>query len=68
MSFALYALGMLVLIAGVIYVCHLMHVPQRWVIGIAIIVGLRHHGRGHQHAHQGSQLGSQLRLPASLPT
>ena len=38
MSFALYTVGTLILIAGVIYVCHLMHVPQRWVIGIAILL------------------------------
>ena len=38
MSFGLYTLGTLILIAGVVYVCHLSHIPQRWVIGIAILL------------------------------
>lgn len=38
MSFGLYTLGTLILIAGVIYICHLAHIPQRWVIGIAILL------------------------------
>lgn len=38
MSFGLYTLGTLALIAGVIYVCHLAHVPQRWAIGIALLL------------------------------
>ena len=38
MSFSIYTMGTLILIAGVIYVCHLAHVPQRWVIGIAILL------------------------------
>lgn len=38
MSFSLYTLGTLILIAGVVYVCHLAHIPQRWIIGIAILL------------------------------
>lgn len=38
MSFGIYTIGTIILIAGVLYVCHLMHVPQRWVIGIAIVL------------------------------
>ena len=38
MSFALYALGYVIVIAGVIYVAHLMHIPQAWIIGIAVIL------------------------------
>ncbi len=38
MSFGLYALGYLVVIGGVIYVAHLMHIPQAWIIGIAVIL------------------------------
>ena len=30
MSFGLYTLGTIVLIIGVLYVCHLAHIPQRW--------------------------------------
>jgi hypothetical protein len=38
MSFALYALGTFIMIAGVIYVCHLLHMPQHWVIAISILL------------------------------
>ncbi len=38
MSFALYAIGYLILIIGVAYIAHLMHIPQAWVIGIVIIM------------------------------
>jgi uncharacterized membrane protein len=38
MSFALYSLGTLILIAGVVYVCHLLHMPEHWVIAIAIVL------------------------------
>ncbi len=38
MSVGLYTIGTLILIAGVAYVCHLAHIPQRWVIGIAILL------------------------------
>ncbi len=38
MSFGLYALGYLIVIGGVIYVAHLMHIPQTWIIGIAVIL------------------------------
>lgn len=37
MSFALYLIGTLILIAGIVYVCHLAHVPEHWVIALAII-------------------------------
>ncbi len=35
MSFGLYALGYLIVIAGVAY---LMHVPQNWIVGICIVL------------------------------
>ena len=38
MSFGLYAIGYLIVIGGVIYVAHLMHIPQAWIIGIAVIL------------------------------
>ena len=38
MSFALYTLGYIILIAGVAYLAHLMHVPERYIIAIAIIL------------------------------
>ena len=38
MSFALYSLGYLILIIGVAYLAHLMHVPERYIIAIAVIL------------------------------
>ncbi|MEO6924745.1 MAG: hypothetical protein ABI142_13035 [Bryocella sp.] len=38
MSFALYSIGTLILIAGVVYVCHLVHMPTHWVIAIALVL------------------------------
>ena len=38
MSFGLYLLGTVVLIAGVVYVCHLAHLPSHWVFAIAIVL------------------------------
>ena len=38
MSFALYALGYLILIGGVAYIAHLMHIPQAWIIGVVVIM------------------------------
>ena len=38
MSFGLYTFGTLLLIAGVLYVCHLAHVPQHWMIALAIVL------------------------------
>ena len=38
MSFGLYALGYLIVIGGVAYVAHLMHIPQNWIIGIVVIL------------------------------
>ena len=47
MSFALYALGYLIVIAGVAYMAHLMHIPQVWIgaivlvlLGIGIVTGV----------------------------
>ncbi len=41
MSFGIYAGGFLVLLIGLIYVAHMMHVPMHWIIGGALVaVGL----------------------------
>jgi hypothetical protein len=41
MSFALYLVGYLILICGLAYAAHLMHVPQHWIIvGIVVLLGL----------------------------
>ena len=40
MSFALYILGILVVLGGAIYGAILLHVPQQWiVVGSILIVG-----------------------------
>ncbi len=38
MSQALYAIGFLIVIGGVAYMAHLMHIPQAWIIGIVIVL------------------------------
>lgn len=38
MSFAIYGVGYLVLIAGIAYLAHLMHIPQHYIIAICIIL------------------------------
>ncbi len=38
MSFGIYNLGTILLIVGVLYVCHLARVPQPWMIGVAILL------------------------------
>lgn len=38
MSFGIYAVGYLILIIGVAYLAHLMHVPQAYIIALAIIL------------------------------
>jgi hypothetical protein len=41
MSFGLYALGFLVLIGGLIYGAHLMHVPPHWIaVGAIVLLGI----------------------------
>ena len=38
MSFSLYLIGTIILIAGVTYVAHLAHVPQHWILAIGIVL------------------------------
>jgi hypothetical protein len=38
MSFGIYAVGYLVLIAGVAYLAHLMHIPQHYIVAVAVIM------------------------------
>lgn len=38
MSFGLYALGYAIVIIAVIYIAHLMHVPQTWIIAVALLL------------------------------
>ncbi|HXC94197.1 MAG TPA: hypothetical protein VNU92_00785 [Edaphobacter sp.] len=38
MSFGIYAVGYLILIAGVAYLAHLMHIPPHYIAAIALIM------------------------------
>ena len=41
MSFGLYVLGVVVVLAGLIYGAHLMHVPAHWIaVGAIVVAGL----------------------------
>jgi uncharacterized membrane protein len=41
MSFGIYAAGYALVIAGLIYGAHLLHVPARWiVVGAIVLLGL----------------------------
>ena len=38
MSFAMYLIGTIILVGGVVYICHLAHMPSAWVGAIAIVL------------------------------
>ena len=38
MSFALYAFGYLIVIAGVAYLMHLLHIPQTYIVAAVVIL------------------------------
>ena len=38
MSFGIYAVGYLIVIAGVAYLAHLMHIPQHYIVAITVIL------------------------------
>jgi uncharacterized membrane protein len=38
MSFGLYAIGYVIVIAGLIYGAHLLHVPAHWIAVMAIVL------------------------------
>jgi predicted signal transduction protein with EAL and GGDEF domain len=41
MSFALYIVGFIVLIAGLAVGAHLMHIPPQWIgVGVLVLIGL----------------------------
>ena len=41
MSFGLYSIGFVIVIAGLIYGAHLMHVPAHWIaVGAIVLLGL----------------------------
>lgn len=41
MSFGLYSAGFAIVIAGLVYGAHLMHMPTRWiVVGAVVLLGV----------------------------
>ena len=41
MSFLLYAIGFTIMIGGLIYGAHLMHIPTHWiVVGAIVLLGI----------------------------
>jgi energy-converting hydrogenase Eha subunit C len=38
MSFGLYSIGFLFVIAGVAYLAHLMHIPQTYIVATVVIL------------------------------
>jgi len=38
MSFGLYAIGFVIVIGGLIYAAHLLHVPAHWIVAGAIVM------------------------------
>lgn len=38
MSFAIYGIGTLILLAGLVYVAHLLHMPQKWIVACALLI------------------------------
>jgi hypothetical protein len=41
MSFGLYAAGFVIMLAGLIYGAHLMHIPPRWItVGAIVLFGI----------------------------
>jgi hypothetical protein len=41
MSFGLYAAGFAIVIGGLVYAAHLMHLPTQWiVVGAIVLIGI----------------------------
>jgi len=41
MSFGIYSIGFVLVIGGLIYGAHLMHVPAHWIaVGVIVLLGL----------------------------
>jgi membrane-bound acyltransferase YfiQ involved in biofilm formation len=38
MSFGIYTVGYLILIAGVAYLAHLMHIPTQYIVAVVVIM------------------------------
>jgi hypothetical protein len=41
MSFGIYAAGFAILIGGLVYAAHLMHIPTHWIVaGAVVLIGI----------------------------
>jgi nitrogen fixation-related uncharacterized protein len=41
MSLAIYLIGLAIMLAGLVYGAHLLHVPEKWIgVGVAVLIGL----------------------------
>jgi len=41
MSFGIYAAGFAILIGGLVYAAHLMHIPTQWIVtGAVVLAGI----------------------------
>jgi hypothetical protein len=41
MSFGLYSIGFVIVIAGLVYAAHLMHMPAQWIaVGAIVLIGI----------------------------
>ena len=41
MSFGIYAIGFVILIGGLVYAAHLVHMPTQWiVVGAIVLIGV----------------------------
>jgi sulfite exporter TauE/SafE len=41
MSFGIYAAGFAILICGLVYAAHLMHMPSHWIVaGAVVMIGI----------------------------
>jgi len=38
MSFGIYAAGFAILIGGLVYAAHLMHVPMQWIVAGSVVL------------------------------
>ena len=57
MSFALYAVGFLIVIAGLVRGAHLMHLPPHWIaVGAIVLTGNWHCHRRPKHSPERSVL------------
>ena len=62
MSFGMYSVGYLILIGGVVYLAHLMHIPEHYIISSRITLS----AGPASHRSQSSTLRERLRFSQPL--